>query len=180
MEKTKIILALVGQSGSGKTTLGLMLSQKLGYNWISSYTTRPKRETETHGIEHRFVKDSDIPSKDDMVAYALFGGYHYWTTFDQFEYDTPNVYVIDEDALIEMEKKLLEKGGYEIVKVYVKRDNVNEDVDEERKNRDVQRTKLPECYYDFVINNNGSIDESFDTLKRLVHPYIEMGTWMGL
>ena len=172
MGRDKIIIALVGKSGSGKTTLGILLSERLGYNWISSYTTRPKRDGETYGIEHKFVDESKMPSKDRMVAYALFGGYHYWTTFDQFEYDVPNVYVIDEDALVEMEKKLMEKGGYEVIKVYVKRDVVNEDVDDERKKRDEQRTTLPDCYYDYVIDNSGTIEDSFDDFKINVHPNI--------
>ena len=173
MGKNKVILALVGQSGSGKTTLGLLLSEKLGYNWISSYTTRPRRKNETYGVEHKFVNEFVMPPKSEMVAYAFFGGYHYWTTFSQFEYDVPNVYVIDEDALVEMEKLLYQKGGYEIIKVYVKRDAVNEDVDDERKKRDEQRNKLPECYYDYVIDNSGSLDETFKCFKMRVHPHVE-------
>jgi len=173
MGKKKLIVALVGQSGSGKTTLGLLLCKELGYNWISSYTTRPRRKNETYGLEHKFVSESDMPPREDMVAYALFGGYHYWTTFDQFEYDIPNVYVIDEDALVEMEKKLLDKGGYTVIRVYVKRDVVNEDVDEERRLRDEQRTKLPECYYDYVVDNSKSLDESMDYIKREIHPHVD-------
>ena len=71
MGRDKIIIALVGKSGSGKTTLGILLSERLGYNWISSYTTRPKRDGETYGIEHKFVDESKMPSKDRMVAYVL-------------------------------------------------------------------------------------------------------------
>ena len=51
--ETVIIVALVGPSGCGKTTLGKYLKD-MGFNWISSYTTRPMREGETDGVEHKF------------------------------------------------------------------------------------------------------------------------------
>lgn len=161
MEKT-IIIAIVGASGSGKTTLGRYISEKCGYKWISSYTTRPMREGEVNGVDHTFVSESTMPCKEKMIAYTNFGGYHYWTTFDQFVNDNPNVYIIDEDGLVEMERLIHseEFGEYGILRVYVERENI--DVDADRMKRDDGRNELPPFYYDLIITNSGSLDEFLD------------------
>ena len=70
------IVAIVGASGSGKTQLTLY-AQRFGYPVICSYTTRPMREGETNGVEHIFVTEDKMPTKDNMLAYTFFGGYHY-------------------------------------------------------------------------------------------------------
>ena len=154
----KRILAIVGDSGSGKTSLGLYLG-KLGYRWIVSYTTRPMREGETDGVQHMFVSDGDYPGDDAIMAYADFGGYRYWTTFHQFE-DGMNVYVIDEDALVEMEDKIKGMNDFSVIKIYIKRNGI--DVGSERMERDRNRTRLPVSYYDLVIEN----DTDEDTFLR--------------
>lgn len=68
-----IIIAIVGASGSGKTYMAELLRNQLNIPTIVSYTTRQKRLGETNGVEHYFIKDSDIPDKNDMLAYTLFG-----------------------------------------------------------------------------------------------------------
>ena len=161
MEKT-IIIAIVGASGSGKTTLGRYISEKCGYNWISSYTTRPMREGEVNGVDHTFVSEDEMPGKEKMIAYTNFGGYHYWTTFDQFVKDKPNIYIIDEDGLVEMERLIRtgKFGEYDILRVYVERENIDVDID--RMKRDDDRNELPPFYYDLIISNIGSLDDFLD------------------
>ena len=169
----KTIICVVGPSGSGKTTMGMSLCEKEGYNWICSYTTRSMREDETNGVEHWFVGKSDIPRRADMFACGVFGDDFYWAKNEQFIEDVPNVYVIDEKSLLELEKNLLVNnniGMYSLVKVYVKRDSI--DVDDNRMRRDNDRKKLPESFYDIILENNGDIDEflsvSADKIKKTI------------
>ena len=171
--ETVIIVALVGPSGCGKTTLGKYLKD-MGFNWISSYTTRPMREGETDGVEHKFVSTLSVPPKEDMVAYADFGGYQYWSTYSQFTSAYPNVYTIDEGALLELEKKLYFSNStdkkYCLIKCYIDRKNI--DVDEDRQKRDSCRINLPECYYDVVFHNDGDLNtflrSAFETIVSLI------------
>ena len=166
--KDKVIICIVGPSGSGKTTMGRVLCETTGYNWICSYTTRPMRDNETDGVDHRFVNESDMPDKDKMMAYTLFGNYHYWTTFDQFDGNRPNVYIIDEKGVVEMERIIREKqlDGYKLLKVYVKRSNI--DVDLDRAKRDYERDLLPDEIYDLIIENNGTLEKFLENSTKAI------------
>lgn len=48
----------MGKSACGKSTIEKELSSKLGYNRIVTYTTRPKRDNETDGVDYNFVSKS--------------------------------------------------------------------------------------------------------------------------
>lgn len=169
----KLIIAMVGKSGSGKTTLGRYMAEHLGYNWICSYTTRPMREEEINGVDHRFVDESEMPGKDKMMAYTLFGGYHYWTTFDQFDDELPNIYIVDEKGLIEMESMLINNHKkYDVLKVYVDRENI--DVDENRKQRDDDREELPERYYDVVLKNDGDLNSFLQKSTKEIYEIVNL------
>ena len=97
----KKIIALVGDSGSGKTFASQYLQEKFGWNAIVSYTTRPMRKGEVNGRDHWFVKSLQVPPKSKMCAYTKFGGYEYWTEWNQFQTLFNCVYVIDEKGLID-------------------------------------------------------------------------------
>lgn len=172
MKGKKVIICIVGPSGSGKTTMGRFLCEKTGYNWICSYTTRPMRDNEMDGVDHRFVDESCMPCKDAMMAYTLFGNYHYWTTFDQFDDNRPNVYIIDEKGVVEMERIIREKelDGYELLKVYVKRSNI--DVDEERIKRDDDRDLLPDEIYDLIIENNETLEKFLENSIKIIRELV--------
>lgn len=160
----KLIIAIVGQSGTGKTTLGRYLSEKFGYRWVSSYTTRKMRDGETDGIDHCFVDVSEMPERSEMMAYTLFGGNHYWTTIGQFG-DGANVYVIDEKGLLEMED-IAKKNGANILSVYVRRNNI--DVDSERIARDNDRMVLDEDYYDIVLDNDADLSSFLESSSEII------------
>ena len=145
----KIIVAIVGKSGSGKTVLSKRLKEFADIPYICSYTTRPMRNGEIDGVEHIFLpQDTVIPKKEDMLAYAYFGGYHYWALHSQV--DDIVTYVIDEKALVDMIESFSDR--YDIIKVYVDRSDIN--VDEERMNRDNDRVIMDEQFYDIIIRNN--------------------------
>ena len=152
------IIAIVGASGSGKTTLSLLLQEKLGIRAISSYTTRPMREGEVDGVDHIFVTKDEIPPKEQMLAHTVYGGYDYWTTFQQFEQEFITTYVVDEKGL---EDIMFNAGGkFHVISVSVKRaDNPTEG---ERMARDKGRAFFSDDCFDVVIHNNGTIKDLFE------------------
>ena len=163
-----LIIAVVGKSGSGKTTLTKEIDNFLGIESLVSYTTRPKRKDEVDGIDHWFVDESEMPTYNKMLAYTLYGNYHYWVSVDQVKQGLVYTYVINEDALLEMIERF--KDVYDFVKVYVDRPNI--DVSEERTKRDIDRTDLGKSFYDYVIVNDGSyrdfVKRSLNCIKQIV------------
>lgn len=153
-----LIICIVGASGSGKTTASMILQQQFGWNAIVSYTTRPMRKGEVNGKDHWFVKKSQIPSYNKMCAYTQFGGYEYWTEWNQFMILFPSVYVIDEKGLIDLQSKETAVLLFDLVTIKIKRDNLME-IDEKRRERDKERVTIPDELYDYIVENNGSMEE---------------------
>lgn len=145
------IICIVGESGSGKTTLALELATQYNIPTICSYTTRPMRTNENHGIEHYFVKEEDMPIQSDMLAYTKYGGYHYWAKHSQLRMGL-NSYVIDQQGLDELKEKFSDR--YKIISMLVIRED-RDDIDINRKIRDKYNPINPDSF-DIIINNNYS------------------------
>lgn len=156
-----LIICIVGASGSGKTTASMILQQQFGWNAIVSYTTRPMRKGEINGKDHWFVKNSQVPPRNKMCAYTQFGGYEYWTEWNQFLTLFPSVYVIDEKGLIDLQSKEQSPFSFNLITIKIKRSNL-QGIDEERKERDNERIHIPDELYDYIIENDGSM-EAFRT-----------------
>lgn len=152
-----LIICIVGASGSGKTTASMILQQQFGWNAIVSYTTRPMRKGEINGKDHWFVKKDQVPPQNRMCAYTQFGGYEYWTEWNQFQTLFPSVYVIDEKGLVDLQSKIM-SFSFTLVTIKIKRDNL-QGIDEKRRERDNERIHIPDELYDYIIKNNGSIEE---------------------
>lgn len=135
--KTKpIILAIVGESGSGKTHIANWLGDHGYCHTIVSSTTRPMRENETDGRDHVFVSEESMPDKAQMLAYTFFGGYHYWTSFNDLDEHKYNAYVIDEQGLCDL-YELESQNKISVIWCQVERpDNP---IDDKRKSRDLGR-----------------------------------------
>ena len=98
----KPLFLFVGRSASGKTTIANMLSEKLGYVQVESYTTRPPRYEGERG--HTFVSEEEFNNLRGLAAYTFYNGNHYGTTFDQL--NECDIYVIDVDGVKSLLKKL--------------------------------------------------------------------------
>lgn len=163
-----LIIAVVGKSGSGKTAFTKEVDKFIGIESLVSYTTRPKRKDEVDGIDHWFVDESEMPTYNEMLAYTLYGNYHYWVSADQVKQGLIYTYVINEDALLEMIERF--KDVYDFVKIYVDRPNI--DVSEERTKRDIDRTDLGKSFYDYVIVNDGSyrdfVKRSLNCIRKIL------------
>ena len=153
----KKIIAIVGESGSGKTFASLYLQEKFGWNAIVSYTTRPMRKGEVNGRDHWFVESSQVPPKSKMCAYTQFGGYEYWTEWSQFQTSPYCVYVIDEKGLVDLMAKEQAPISFHLVTIKIKR-NKKDGISQARQARDKERIILSDDFYDYVINNNKSLE----------------------
>lgn len=153
-----LIICIVGPSGSGKTTASMILQKLFGWCVVVSYTTRPMRFEEINGKDHYFVKAKQKPPQHQMCAYTKFGGYEYWTCWEQFQILFPSIYVIDEKGLIGLQSKETTPFAFRLVTIKISRSNLN-DIGQERKDRDKERIYLPDEFYDFVIDNNSSLEE---------------------
>ena len=164
-----IIIATVGPSGSGKTLMAQYLKFYLNIPTVVSYTTRPQRSGEKDGCEHYFVSESSIPSKDEMLAYTKFGGYHYWATLKQVDYHEIVSYVIDEKALLTMIEKFDDR--YDILPVLIKRDPelLVSQIDKERLDRDKHRVTIEDDGYFAIIENNGTLQEYAQEIQKLIN-----------
>ena len=161
----RLIIAIVGASGAGKTQLILWMNKEHGVPFICSYTTRPMREGEVNGVDHIFVTEDDMPDKENMLAYTYFGENHYWATHEQVDDILPTLYAIDEAGLLELK----EKWGteYEIISVYINRPN--NDVDQERQERDKCRVHIDKDLYDLnVVNDYPSLEEFQKGVSQMI------------
>ncbi len=153
------LITITGSSGSGKDTVAGMLATMTGFDVICSYTTRPMREGEEGGREHHFVKSCDVPQQN-MLAYTQYGGYEYWTEKSQLHNKT--IYVIDEKGLM----MLCEDFPHiALINIYVAASSSTLEergISRERQARDHERYHLDINDYDFVIPNNGTMQDLRD------------------
>ena len=163
----KKIILLVGGSGTGKDLVANIMHNEHTIRKIVSYTTRPIRDGEMNGREHYFLpKISNNHYKEtveDIFAYTLYGENEYFTTVSQInEMLTLNdevIYIIDE-AGVEHIKESGNSLNLDVVLINITRDvarRLRSGVSNERMERDSSRIKS-KIVYDYVINNNGTID----------------------
>ncbi len=68
-----------------------------------------------------------------------------------------NVYVIDEKGLVNLRSKEQTPFAFNLVTVKIKRSN-KDGIAEERMARDKERISIPDDLYDYVVNNDYSIE----------------------
>lgn len=77
-----------------------------------------------------------------MCAYTQFGGYEYWTEWNQFLTLFPSVYVIDEKGLVDLQSKQSSSFPFDLVTITIKRDNL-EGIDESGRNETMNAYIFP-------------------------------------
>lgn len=102
------ILAIIGESGTGKDTLLHKLIKEskfygsISFNEIISYTTRPKREKETDGINYYFISEPAFQEKitnDTMLEYTIFNNWYYGTALSSLKEDKINIGVFNPQGI---------------------------------------------------------------------------------
>lgn len=158
-----IIICIVGDSGSGKTLISTIFKELFNWNLIVSYTTRNKRTEETDGVEHYFVSSDKMPNHKDMLAYTKYGGYEYWTTKSQFVDYIPNIYVIDEKGI-----DFLSKQGISNQLILIKVNRIDKtSIDNNRVIRDIERIHIPDTDYQYIIQNNSTINNLYGAVYKI-------------
>jgi len=151
--KYPIIITITGESGTGKSTLAEYICKKYGYNFIQSYTDRPRRTPDETG--HTFLSKEEFSSirKEDMIAFTKFGDYRYCCCHKDVLADKINVYVIDEVGVIYLKDNFSDR--YDIHTIRIHRDVRlrKQIVSPERLARDKGMFKKPKKYYDIHIYN---------------------------
>jgi len=89
MPKTGKLFVMAAPSGAGKTTLvKAMVERNPELKFSVSYTTRPKRFNEVHGVDYFFVaRDEflDLREQGELLESALVFDNHYGTSRSQVE-----------------------------------------------------------------------------------------------
>lgn len=161
------IIAIVGASGSGKTSFSRLLQDELNVFAIVSYTTRPKRTDEIAGKDYYFIGRNQAYPFGDMLTHTKFGGYEYFALREQVPPEGYCSYVVDESG-VEALKRLHGKR-YRIVTVLVRSSYAAleaRSIDEERIFRDRTRKQLPDAFYDFIIDNDGTLAEYEENIRE--------------
>jgi guanylate kinase len=84
------LFCLIGKSGSGKDTVfkKLLSDGELSLSPVVTYTTRPRRENETNGVEYNFVTQDDMMDFQnsgriiELRQYNTIQGVWYYGTVD--------------------------------------------------------------------------------------------------
>ena len=82
-------VVLVGRAASGKDHMRKTLENK-GFKYAVSYTTRPKRDGEVHGVDYYFLTTEEFESMIEKKAFyehVSFNSWYYGTTNEQFYSD---------------------------------------------------------------------------------------------
>lgn len=77
---------LCGRAASGKDYLRKLL-QEDDLKYQISYTTRPPRQNEVHGIDYLFLDEQSFKNminNDEFYEYVVFNGWYYGTSRKQF------------------------------------------------------------------------------------------------
>lgn len=98
------ILFIVGKTRSGKDTIAKELEKMHIMKPIVSYTTRPKRDNETNGVEHWFITKEEmevIKTTQSMIAYTINEktGIEYCATIQSLSPDQDYTYIINPDGI---------------------------------------------------------------------------------
>lgn len=75
-----MFLILYGRSGSGKKTQERLIEERLGFNRLVSYTTRPPQTGEVDGIDYHFVDEETMKrmyEDGELMECSQYDGYSY-------------------------------------------------------------------------------------------------------
>ncbi len=169
------IIVLMGESASGKSTIEKFLVQE-GFKKIISYTTRPIRKNEKHGVDYHFITEEEFLHKLDEGFFAentIYNAWHYGISKEDCIDNT--VVVVEPHGF----RQLKNIKDINIISFYIKVD------ERERLIRMVKRgDNLLEVFrrifsdqgvfqfiereVDYVIDNNEDINKSINQILNII------------
>lgn len=180
MKKEGLVLFVSGSSGVGKNTLIQGLLAKDGYKFISSYTTRPRRDSDNPN-QYQYITVPEFEAKiksNEILEYDIFNENYYGTSRKMFIDGLNEAKVVMKDITVLGHKNIVEKMGDEVnlLSVFLTADK------RILKQRLVDRGEKPEKIkarlelykkeqaqipnYDYVIVNNVYL-KSLEKLEKL-------------
>ena len=181
--KHKVFL-FIGRTASGKSTLSKAVANKLGLNILKSYTDRPMRDGETvESADHVFVSEEYadwLLANEKVIAYtdSIGDGYRRFATLNQLL--ESDIYIIDPVG-VDYLKNNLNNNDIEFVEIYIRVPYT--DIQTYAKTRGdnfelfLERYKHESEQFDpyekaktfhYHILNDGSLEDSIDTLTRII------------
>jgi guanylate kinase len=166
------IIILTGYTASGKDTV-LRELIKLGYKTIVSYTSRPKRPSETDGIEYHFISNDEFNQKKDNGFFAETTSYDMVQGFVQYGLavedikNTPNgIAILNPDGLKQVKQKKLNTISFyldvDIITLFERLEQRGDDEAEYRRrlSTDVEDFENIHSEVDFVIDAKDKLPRS--------------------
>lgn len=192
------IFCIMGKSSSGKDTIFKLLNEEdtEGLKDVVIYTTRPKRNNETNGLEYYFIDKEELSmwkSKGKVIESrcynTIYGEWHYSTIDDgQIELDKNNyLIIITLEAYIDLKKYY---GDENVVPIYIGIDDglrLQRALDREREEQNPKYDEMCRRYLadskDFSKDNlekagitrifeNYNLDKAIDEIKLFIREQI--------
>lgn len=177
-----MILAIVGISGSGKDTIAKYINKKYNIPMLVSYTTRPKRDYETDGVQHWFIsrdKMNKIKHNEDLIAYTKNDKteIEYCATKAQAE-GKDIIYIINPHGIywckehcpdVKMVIIMVKPDKYACIERLRSRGD-DETVLQLRLTSEIEEFEQFYVYgdYDYLVNNNGTLEDLYAQIDSIM------------
>lgn len=171
-------IILMGYTGVGKNTVLNIINKISDYKPSVSYTTRPKRDCETDGVEYNFITDEQFERIEFPISpryYEVYNG-EIWKYGTNPNISSGDVIILDFEGC----KSLCNYLGREnctVVKINTHQDIIRERLEErgdepdeiERRIKDdIKAFKGSEEFADYIIDNNKDYTDLCNEVKEFL------------
>jgi guanylate kinase len=181
------IIAISAPSGSGKTSIIKQILKKNPELVFSvSATTRPKRESETDGVEYFFISEEEFKKKiedDEFIEWEKFYDYYYGTFKSVIEQNISKgksfLLELDVKGAIALKKiyprthliYILPPSFYELVKRLRERRTESEEDFKKRVERAKMELSVKDKFDYFIVNEdlNKAIQQTSELINKLIN-----------
>lgn len=148
------IVTVSGPSLSGKTEFTKILQRDYDFNAVVSVTTRPKRSSETQGIDYHFITPEEY-AKLTLIQKTDFNDYQYGVSEQEVlnKQEKPILWVVAPKSIAQIEEYCI-KNDFNLTKIFITNP------------QDVLFTRLFER---FKSDKNASTDTYVNRLNSIVN-----------
>lgn len=184
MNKNKGLLVVVsGPAGSGKGTVNGMLTQKEGYMFSVSATTRAPRPGEVDGVNYHFISREEFEARierGEMLEYTEYCGNYYGTpekeTLEAIEEGKNVILEIEVEGAMNVKRKypeavliMLLPPSYAVQESRLRGRGTETDEAIKRRLERAREEVLYVVHYDYIIYNyDGRADDCVTQIDSIV------------